>query len=164
MKWKKPRKQEQLNEKCIYRRLSSTVEKTKFCRNLKIIYLCWSSDGIMIGADIWVVELMGVESLTSGAPNEVCRRKRDPNTRLFLESSEFLDAKDPVLEFMFTFELKFFLSYGNSEGNFVLNGFEMKLKKSNQRMRSLRRNHIQGRTSSFTILLVIGSESYWQKA
>lgn len=52
---------------------------------------------------------MGVESLTSGAPNEVCRRKRDPNTRLFLESSEFLDAKDPVLEFMFTFELKFFL-------------------------------------------------------
>lgn len=40
----------------------------------------------------------GVESLTSGAPNEVCRRKRDPNTRLFFESSEVLDANDPVLE------------------------------------------------------------------
>lgn len=39
----------------------------------------------------------GVESLTSGAPNEVCRRKRDPKRFLF-ESSEFLDANDPVLE------------------------------------------------------------------
>lgn len=48
----------------------------------------------------------GVESLTSGAPKEVCRRRRDPNTRLFFESSEFLDANDPVLEI-----LHFFLNF-----------------------------------------------------
>lgn len=68
----------------------------------------------MIGAEI----VGGVESLASGAPNDVCRRNKDPNTRLFFDSSDDRDANEPVLwKFgRFTFEqflhkTKIFLSF-----------------------------------------------------
>lgn len=48
----------------------------------------------MIGDEI----VGGVDNLAlSGAPNEVWRRNNDPNTRLFFDSSEVLDANEPVL-------------------------------------------------------------------
>lgn len=48
----------------------------------------------MIGAEI----VGGVDSFAlSGAPNEVCRRNNDPKTRLFFDSSDVLDANEPVL-------------------------------------------------------------------
>jgi hypothetical protein len=47
----------------------------------------------MIGAEI----VGGVESLTSGAPKDVWRRNSDPKTRLFFDSSEVLEANEPVL-------------------------------------------------------------------
>jgi hypothetical protein len=35
--------------------------------------------------------------LPSGAPKDVCRRNNEPNTRLFFDSSDVLDAIEPVL-------------------------------------------------------------------
>lgn len=49
----------------------------------------------MIGAEI----VGGVDSLASGAPNDVWRLNNDPKTRLdFFDSSDVLDANEPVLE------------------------------------------------------------------
>lgn len=48
----------------------------------------------MIGAEM----VGGVESFAlSGPPNDVCRRNNDPKTRLFFDSSDVLDANEPVL-------------------------------------------------------------------
>lgn len=47
----------------------------------------------IIGAEI----VGGAVIFPSGAPNDVCRRSREPNTRLFFESSDALDANEPVL-------------------------------------------------------------------
>lgn len=44
-------------------------------------------------------EIVGgaVRVLESGAPNDVWRRNNDPKTRLFFDSSDVLDANEPVL-------------------------------------------------------------------
>lgn len=62
----------------------------------------------MIGAEI----VGGVASFApSGAPNEVCRLNNEPNTRLFFDSSDVLDANEPFLWEIGRFTLRKFAKH-----------------------------------------------------